>query len=65
MVSVAVAAKVKHFILVSADRAVNSTNFMSASTRLAELVCQALAKNKASRCLGLCGLGMFWGRLCQ
>jgi FlaA1/EpsC-like NDP-sugar epimerase len=40
----AVAAQVKHFILVSTDKAVNPTNFMGASKRLAELVCQDFAR---------------------
>lgn len=36
----AIAAKVKHFILISTDKAVNPTNFMGASKRLAEIICQ-------------------------
>ena len=42
----AVAAKVKHFILVSTDKAVNPTNFMGASKRLAELVCHDLSRKQ-------------------
>ena len=38
--------KVKNFILISTDKAVRPTNFMGASKRFSELICQSLAKTK-------------------
>lgn len=46
LAELAIAAKVKYFILVSTDKAVNPTNFMGASKRLAEMICQTLPTHK-------------------
>jgi FlaA1/EpsC-like NDP-sugar epimerase len=44
IVQVAAKAKVENFILVSTDKAVRPTNYMGASKRIAELICQAFMK---------------------
>lgn len=46
MAEAAAELKVENFILISTDKAVRPTNFMGASKRMAELVCQALAREQ-------------------
>lgn len=57
----AVAAKVKYFILVSTDKAVNPTNFMGASKRFAELVCKDIATTNSPTKFGIVRFGNVLG----
>ena len=61
MVEHAIGAKVEHFILVSTDKAVNPTNFMGASKRLAEVICQTLPKQNAETCFSIVRFGNVLG----
>jgi FlaA1/EpsC-like NDP-sugar epimerase len=47
LVELAIATNVQNFVLISTDKAVNPTNFMGASKRFAEIVCQSLPTNEA------------------
>ena len=61
MAELAIAAKVKNFILVSTDKAVNPTNFMGASKRLAEIICQTLPTQKTDTCFSIVRFGNVLG----
>ena len=61
MAELAIAAEVKHFILVSTDKAVNPTNFMGASKRLAEIICQTLPTQKTDTCFSIVRFGNVLG----
>lgn len=61
MAELAVDAKVKNFIFVSTDKAVNPTNFMGASKRLAEIICQTLPSQKTETCFSIVRFGNVLG----
>ena len=54
-------AKVKNFILVSTDKAVNSTNFMGASKRISEIICLAMSKQQIDTCFSIVRFGNVLG----
>jgi FlaA1/EpsC-like NDP-sugar epimerase len=61
MAELAITAKVRHFILVSTDKAVNPTNFMGASKRLAEIICQTLSTQNTKTCFSIVRFGNVLG----
>ena len=61
MAELAIEAKVKNFILISTDKAVNPTNFMGASKRLAEIICQTLSSNNTDTCFSIVRFGNVLG----
>lgn len=61
LATAAVHAKVKHFILISTDKAVRPTNIMGATKRLAELTCQSLAQKQSTTCFALVRFGNVMG----
>ena len=56
-----IVAKVENFILVSTDKAVNPTNFMGASKRLAEILCQSLSEQNIVTCFTIVRFGNVLG----
>ncbi len=56
-----VGAKVKNFILVSTDKAVNPTNFMGASKRIAEIICLTMSKQQKDTCFSIVRFGNVLG----
>jgi len=53
----AISNDVKNFILISTDKAVNPTNFMGASKRIAEIICQTLPNKKSNTSFAIVRFG--------
>ena len=52
-------------IIISSDKAVNPSNVMGASKRIAELLSFKYIKNKSNTKLSPLDLGLFWDRMVQ
>ena len=61
LVDQAIQAGVKNFVLVSTDKAVRPTNYMGASKRLAEMICQARASSGAGTIFSMVRFGNVLG----
>lgn len=57
----ALAHKIKHFVLISTDKAVRPTNVMGASKRMAELVLQGIAEQSQNTCFSMVRFGNVLG----
>ena len=61
LVEMAIESRVKSFILISSDKAVNPTNFMGASKRMAELICQTYDTIKSKTSFSIVRFGNVLG----
>lgn len=61
MAKAAAELEVENFIMISTDKAVRPTNFMGASKRMAELVCQALAQEYSKTTFSMVRFGNVLG----
>lgn len=61
IVELAISAKVENFNLISTDKAVRPTNFMGASKRLAEIICQTVPSKKSDTCFAIVRFGNVLG----
>ncbi len=61
LATAAIESKVESFILISTDKAVRPSNFMGASKRLAELICQTLSEENPSTCFSIVRFGNVLG----
>ena len=61
VVELAIASNVKNFVLISTDKAVNPTNFMGASKRFAEIICQTIPTKDTETCFSIVRFGNVLG----
>lgn len=61
VVELAISSNVQNFVLISTDKAVNPTNFMGASKRFAEIICQSLPTKGTETCFSIVRFGNVLG----